>query len=43
MAYDRVKYIPTVKRIADELWNEINLTLSPEKTKEYHQMSGSIS
>ena len=33
MAYDRVKYIPTVKRIADELWDEIRLTLSPEKTR----------
>ena len=31
MAYDRVKYIPTVKRIPDELWDEIRLILPPEK------------
>lgn len=31
MAYDRVKYLPTVKRIPDELWNEIRMILPPEK------------
>ncbi len=31
MAYDRVKYLPTVKRIPDELWDEIRLILPPEK------------
>ena len=31
MAYDRVKYLPTVKRIPDELWNEIRMMLPPEK------------
>ncbi|MGC2428934.1 MAG: hypothetical protein WA421_18010 [Nitrososphaeraceae archaeon] len=31
MAYDRVKYLPTVKRIPDELWNEIRSILPSEK------------
>ena len=31
MAYDRVKYLPTVKRIPDELWDEIRLILPSEK------------
>jgi transposase len=31
VAYDRVKYLPTVKRIPDELWNEIRMILPPEK------------
>ena len=31
MAYDRVKYLPTVKRIPDALWNEISLILPSEK------------
>jgi transposase len=31
VAYDRVKYLPTVKRIPDELWNEISLILPSEK------------
>ena len=31
MAYDRVKYLPTVKRIPDELWNEIRMILPSEK------------
>ena len=31
MAYDRVKYLPTVKRIPDEIWDEIRMILSPEK------------
>jgi transposase len=31
VAYDRVKYLPTVKRIPDEIWDEIRMILSPEK------------
>ena len=31
MAYDRVKYLPTIKRIPDQLWNEIRLVLPSEK------------
>ena len=31
MAYDRVKYLPTVKRIPDEIWDEIRMILPPEK------------
>ena len=31
MAYDRVKYLPTIKRIPDQLWNEIRLVLPLEK------------
>ena len=31
MAYDRIKYLPTVKRIPDELWDEIRLILPSEK------------
>ena len=31
MAYDRVKYLPTIKRIPDELWDEISLILPSEK------------
>lgn len=31
MAYDRVKYLPTIKRIPDPLWNEISLILPSEK------------
>ena len=31
MAYDRIKYIPTVKRIPDELWDEIRFILASEK------------
>lgn len=31
MAYDRVSYLPTVKRIPDELWDEIRMILPPEK------------
>ena len=31
MAYDRVKYLPTIKSIPDELWNEIKVILPPEK------------
>jgi len=31
VAYDRVKYLPTVKRIPDELWDEIRLILPSEK------------
>jgi transposase len=31
VAYDRIKYLPTVKRIPDELWDEIRLILPPEK------------
>ena len=31
MTYDKVKYLPTVKRIPDELWDEIRLILPPEK------------
>ena len=31
MAYDRVKYLPTIKRIPDEIWDEIRMILPPEK------------
>ena len=31
MAYDRAKYLPTIKRIPDLLWNEISLVLPSEK------------
>jgi transposase len=31
VAYDRVKYLPTVKRIPDEIWDEIRMILPPEK------------
>jgi hypothetical protein len=31
VAYDRVKYVPTVKRVSDELWDEIRLILPLEK------------
>jgi len=31
VAYDRVKYLPIVKRIPDELWDEIRLILPSEK------------
>ena len=31
VAYSRVKCLPTVKRIPDELWDEIRLILPPEK------------
>ena len=31
MAYDRVKYLPTVKRIPDEIWDEIRMILPHEK------------
>ena len=31
MAYDRIKYLPTVKRIPDELWDEVRLILPSEK------------
>ena len=31
MAYDRVKYLPIVKRVSDELWDEIRLILPSEK------------
>ena len=33
VAYDRVKYLPTIKRIPDQLWNEIRLVLPSEKPK----------
>ena len=31
MAYSKVKCLPTVKKIPDELWDEIRLILPPEK------------
>jgi transposase len=31
VAYDKVKYLPTIKSIPDELWNEIKMILPPEK------------
>ena len=31
VAYDRIKYLPTVKRIPNELWDEQRLILPPEK------------
>jgi transposase len=32
VAYDRAKYLPTVKRIPDALWDEVRLILPPEKS-----------
>jgi transposase len=32
VAYDRVKYLTTIKRIPDQLWNEIRLVLPLEKS-----------
>jgi transposase len=31
VTYNRVKYLPTVKRIPDEIWDEIRMILPPEK------------
>jgi hypothetical protein len=31
VTYDRARYLPTVKRMPDQLWNEIRLILTPEK------------
>jgi transposase len=31
VANDRIKYVPTVKRIPDELWDEIRFILTLEK------------
>ncbi|MGC2599451.1 MAG: hypothetical protein WA395_15130 [Nitrososphaeraceae archaeon] len=31
VANDRIKYVPTVKRIPDELWDEIRFILTSEK------------
>jgi len=31
VAYSKVKCLPTVKKIPDELWDEIRLILPPEK------------
>jgi transposase len=31
VAYDKVKYLPTVKRIPHELWNEIRMIIPNEK------------
>jgi hypothetical protein len=31
MAYDGVKYLPTIKRIPDELWDKIRFILPSEK------------
>ena len=31
VAYDRAKYLPTVKRIPDEIWDEIRMILPSEK------------
>jgi transposase len=31
VAYDRVKDLPTVERIPDEIWDEIRMILPPEK------------
>ena len=31
MVYCRVKYLPTIKRVPDELWDEIRLILPSEK------------
>ncbi|MGB7638016.1 MAG: hypothetical protein WBL88_10635 [Nitrososphaeraceae archaeon] len=32
MTYRRIKYLPTVRKIPDKLWNEIRLVLPPEKS-----------
>jgi hypothetical protein len=29
--YSRIKYLPIIKKIPDELWNEIKLMLPPEE------------
>ena len=31
VVYDRINYVPTVKRIPDKLWDEIRLILPSEK------------
>jgi transposase len=31
VAYNKVKYLPTIKRIPDQLWDEISLILPSEK------------
>jgi transposase len=31
VVYCRVKYLPTIKRVPDELWDEIRLILPSEK------------
>jgi transposase len=30
--YRRIKYLPTIRKIPDELWDEIKLLLPPEKS-----------
>ena len=32
VTYRRIKYLPTVRKIPDKLWNEIRLVLPPEKS-----------
>ena len=32
MTYRLIKYLPTVRKIPDKLWNEIRLVLPPEKS-----------
>jgi transposase len=32
MAYDRIKYVPTVKMVPDKLWDEIMMMLPQEKS-----------
>jgi transposase len=29
--YSRIKYLPSIRKIPDESWNEIKLLLAPEK------------
>jgi hypothetical protein len=33
-AYDKVKYLPTVKRIPDALWNEVRLLILPSEKQD---------
>jgi hypothetical protein len=34
VAYDKVKYLPTVKRIPDALWNEARLLILPSEKQD---------
>ena len=34
MAYDKVKYLPAVKRIPDALWNEARLLILPSEKQD---------
>jgi hypothetical protein len=40
VAYNRIKYVPTVKRIPDELWVENKVYSSIRKTSEAMAVNG---